>query len=150
MKSFVASGQNCIRSATMCMERLVGRGHRRMPVLNESTENKGRFTHSMPRPFRPSAMPCREGFRMCLSHLIYTVRPCLIHTCHAIPDHAVLLKATAQHGHRERACGQTARVRLLPTITRSSAKLSSDAYQLQMPVASVKPNTVCHGRGKEC
>jgi hypothetical protein len=22
---------------------------------------------------------------MCLSHLIYTVRPCLIHTCHAIP-----------------------------------------------------------------
>ena len=22
---------------------------------------------------------------MCLSHLIYTVRPCLIHTCHAMP-----------------------------------------------------------------
>ena len=39
---------------------------------------------------------------MCLSHLIYTVRSCLIHTCHAIPmpcsDHAVLLKATTQHG----------------------------------------------------
>ena len=39
---------------------------------------------------------------MCLSHLIYTVRPCLIHTCHAMPmpcsDNAVLLKATAQHG----------------------------------------------------
>ena len=39
---------------------------------------------------------------MCLSHLIDTVRPCLIHTCHAMPmpcsDHAVLLKATAQHG----------------------------------------------------
>jgi hypothetical protein len=31
------------------------------------------------------AMPCREEFRMCLSHLIYTVRPCLIHTCHAMP-----------------------------------------------------------------
>ena len=49
---------------------------------------------------------------MCLSHLIYTVRPCLIHTCHAMPmpcsDHAVLDKATAQHGRRERAvlcCG---------------------------------------------
>ena len=28
-------------------------------------------------------MPCRYRFRMCLSHLIYTVRPCLIHTCHA-------------------------------------------------------------------
>ena len=39
---------------------------------------------------------------MCLSHLIYTVRPCLIHTFHVIPmpcsDHAVLFKATAQHG----------------------------------------------------
>ena len=44
---------------------------------------------------------------MCLSHLIYTVQPCLIHTCHTTPtpysDHAVLLKATAQHGRRETA-----------------------------------------------
>jgi len=32
-------------------------------------------------------LPCRagKGFRICLSHLIYTVRPCLIHTCHAMP-----------------------------------------------------------------
>jgi hypothetical protein len=44
--------------------------------------------------------------------LIYTVRPCLIHTCHAMPmpcsDHAVLLKATAQHGRLSTAmlcCG---------------------------------------------
>ena len=57
-------------------------------------------------------MPCRQGFRMCLSYLIYTVRPRLIHTCHAAPmpcsDHAVLLKATAQHGRLETAvlcCG---------------------------------------------
>jgi hypothetical protein len=39
---------------------------------------------------------------MCLSHLIYTVQPCLNHTCHAAPmpcsDHAVLLKATAHDG----------------------------------------------------
>ena len=61
-------------------------------------------------PFPCHAMPL--GFRMCLSHLIYTVRPCLIHTCHAMPmpcpDHAVLLKVTAQHGRRETAvlcCG---------------------------------------------
>ena len=56
----------------------------------------------MPRPCRSPAMPCRWGLRMCLFHLIYTVLPCLIHTCHAMPmpcsDHAVLLKATAQHG----------------------------------------------------
>ena len=47
-------------------------------------------------------MPGRYAFRMCFSNLIYTVRPCLVHTCHAMPmpcsDHAVLLNATAQHG----------------------------------------------------
>jgi len=49
---------------------------------------------------------------MCLSHLIYTVRPCLIHTYHAMPmpccDHAALLKATVQHGRLSTAvlcCG---------------------------------------------
>ena len=49
---------------------------------------------------------------MCLSHLIYTVRSCLIHTFHAMPmpcsDHAVLPKATAQHGRLSTAvlcCG---------------------------------------------
>jgi hypothetical protein len=49
---------------------------------------------------------------MCLSQSIYTVRPCLIHICHAVPmpcsDHAVLLKATAQHGRLSTAmlcCG---------------------------------------------
>jgi hypothetical protein len=64
---------------------------------------------------------------MCLSHLIYTVRSFLIRTCHAMPmpcsDHAVLLKATAQHGLRETACGLPARVRLLPATTRSSTKI---------------------------
>ena len=49
---------------------------------------------------------------MCVSHLIYTVRPCLIHTCHAMPMpcsvHPAFLKATAQHGRLSRAvlcCG---------------------------------------------
>ena len=63
---------------------------------------KRRFTHSMPRPCRSPAMPCRQEFRMCLFHLLYTVRPCLIYTWDAAPmpcsDHAVLLKATAQRG----------------------------------------------------
>jgi hypothetical protein len=64
---------------------------------------------------------------MCLSHLIYTVQPCLIHTCHAAPipcsDHAVLLKATAQHVRRETACGLPAHVRPLPANTRSSTRV---------------------------
>jgi hypothetical protein len=83
-----------------------------------------RFTHTKPCPCRSPAMPCRWGFRICLSHLIYTVRPCLIHTCHAAPMlcSAVLSKATAQHGSRETACGPPARVRLLPATTRSCTK----------------------------
>jgi len=64
---------------------------------------------------------------MCLSHLIYTVRPCLVHTCHATPmscpDHAVLLKTTAQHVRRETACRLPARFQLLPATTRSSTKV---------------------------
>jgi hypothetical protein len=72
-------------------------------------------------------MPCRSGFRMRLSRLIYTVRPRLIHTAHAslmlCSDHAVLLKATAQQVRRETACGLPARVRLLPATTRSSSQV---------------------------
>jgi hypothetical protein len=64
---------------------------------------------------------------MCLSNLIYTVRPCLIHTYNAAPmpcsNHAVLLKATAQDGRRVTACGRPARVRLLPATTRISTKV---------------------------
>ena len=64
---------------------------------------------------------------MCLSRLIYTVRPCLIHTCHAAPmpcsDYALLLKATAEDGRRETAFGRPARLRLLPATTRSSTKV---------------------------
>ena len=39
--------------------------------------------HVAPMPFPCHAVSLR--FRMCLSHLIYTVRPCLIHTCYAAP-----------------------------------------------------------------
>jgi hypothetical protein len=56
----------------------------------------------MPRPCRSLAMPCRQVFRLCLPHLIYTVRPCLIHICHAAPvpchDHAVLKASSQGHG----------------------------------------------------
>jgi hypothetical protein len=38
-------------------------------------------------------------------------------------DHAVLLKATAQHVRGETACALLARVRLLPANTRSSTKV---------------------------
>jgi hypothetical protein len=77
--------------------------------------------HAVPLPRRAA-----KGWE-CLSHLIYTVRPCLIHSCHAAPmpcsDHAVLLKATAQDGHRETACGWPARIWLLSATMRSSTKV---------------------------
>jgi len=64
---------------------------------------------------------------MSLSHLIYTVRLCLIHTCYAAPmpcsDHAILLKAQARQGRLLTACGLPARVRLHPATTWSSTKI---------------------------
>jgi hypothetical protein len=75
-------------------------------------------------------MPCRAAKGLeCLSHLTHTVRPCLIHTCHAAPmpcsDHAVLFQ-----GH------STARpVGYLPAfgffrLTRGvPRRLLSEAYQ---------------------
>jgi hypothetical protein len=116
--------------------------------IGDKHGSKGGFPHSMPRPCRSPAMPCCQGFRMCLSHLIYIVRPCLIHTCHAslmpCSHHAIHLKVTAQC--RRDGLG-AASVRHLPAITRSSTKLLSGAYQSQMHVATMKPN-VHHGRGK--
>jgi hypothetical protein len=93
----------------------------------------------MPRPCHSPAISCRYGFRLCISHLIYT--------CHAAPvpchDHAVL-KATYQGhgtarlgrgmgmawhvwisiGRPQTACGRPARFRLLPATTRSSTKVA--------------------------
>jgi len=64
---------------------------------------------------------------MYLSHFVFTVWPCLIHICHAMPmpcsNYAVLVKATAQHICQETACGLPARVRLLPATMWSSLKI---------------------------
>ena len=64
---------------------------------------------------------------MYLSRLIYTVRLCLIDTCHAAPtprsNHAFLLNATAQHIRRQTARELPAHNRLLPLTTWSSTKV---------------------------
>jgi len=50
--------------------------------------------------------------------------PCQAHVAPmSCSDHAVLLKATAQRGRRETACGLPAHVRLLPATTPSSTKI---------------------------
>jgi hypothetical protein len=70
---------------------------------------------------------------MCLFQLIYTVRPCLIHTCHAAPmpcsDHAVLLKATAKHGRRETAGGPCPRSASSGYHAEFHEDFLSEAYQ---------------------
>jgi hypothetical protein len=64
----------------------------------------------------------------CLSHLIYTVRPCLIHTCHS---HAMLSPCRSSQGHGT-AC--PSRDGLWVTCPRSAssgyhAKFHEDCYQ---------------------
>jgi len=69
---------------------------------------------------------------MCLSHLIYTVLPCLIHACHAEPmprsDHALLLNATAQCHRQEMACGRPAHLGFFLLPRGVPGKLLSEAY----------------------
>ena len=96
--------------------------------LRSVTESrKGRFTHSMPCPCHAHAvpLPCRAA--KCLEYVfpIWFTQCGRVWFTLAMPcsDHAVLLKATAQHGHRQTACGLPARVRLLPATTRSSTKI---------------------------
>ena len=93
---------------------------------------------------------------MCLSHLIYTVRPCLIHTCHAMPmpcsDHAVLLKATAQHGRRETAvlcCGleKNGMVGAWHGHGMASVNQTRPHCVNQMGKTHSKPLAARHGRG---
>jgi hypothetical protein len=50
-------------------------------------------------PFCSPAMSCCQAFRLCFFHLIYTVRCCLIHTCHAILKATSQSHNTVRHGH---------------------------------------------------
>jgi hypothetical protein len=74
--------------------------------------NTCKVNSHMTYPAHAAPLPCRVAKDLdCLSHLIYTVRPCLIHTYHAMPMLRPcraptmpfwkrLLKATAQHSRR--------------------------------------------------
>ena len=96
---------------------------------------------------------------MCLSHLIYTVRPCLIHTCHAatIPcsDHAVLLKATAQHGCLSTAalcCGleRNGMVGVWNGRGMTSVNQTRPHCVNRMRKTHSKPLAARYGRGRAC
>ena len=86
-------------------------------------------------------MPCRWRFGMCLSHLIYTVQPCLIHTCHAMlrPCRSSQGHGTARPSRQPVGCLLAfGFFRLTHGVPRSTLP---EAYQSQMQVASVKPNS---------
>ena len=82
-------------------------------------------------PFPCHAVPLRV--KMCLSQLIYVVRPRLIHICHAAPvpcsDHAVLLKATTQHGRRQRPVSYLPALGFFRLPRGVPRRLISEAYQ---------------------
>jgi hypothetical protein len=108
-------------------------------------------------PCHSPAMPFCYGFREWLSHLIYTVWPCLIHTYHAVPlpcHKYAFLKATSQgHGRvtEWEQCGNSMLATCLPAFgvfllpCGVPRRLSSEACQSQMQVVSVKESNVCHG-----
>jgi hypothetical protein len=94
-----------------------------------------------------------------LSHLIYTVRPCLIHTYHAdpLPYHKYAFHGRFLAGSRqgdgmrtawERHVGDLPAIGVFLLPRGDPERLFSEAYQSQMQVASVKQNKVCHGRGE--
>jgi hypothetical protein len=88
----------------------------------------------MPCPSRAHAvpLPCRAAKGLECVFPIYLHSAAV--SCHAAPMpcsyHAVFLKATAQHGRRETACGLPARVRLLLATTQSSTKTVIRSIQI--------------------
>ena len=67
-----------------CLKKYIVDGKREGKMEGEG--RRGRRLKAYPHiTCRSSAMPCHRVFRTCLSHLIYTVRPSLVHTCHAAP-----------------------------------------------------------------
>jgi len=100
---------------------------------------KGLFTHSMPCPFRshaaPMPFPCRAhavSLPCRAAKSLERVFPILFTHCGRVwftlampcPCRAhVMLLPCRSRPRRETACGQSARVRLLPITTRSSTKI---------------------------
>jgi hypothetical protein len=82
-------------------------------ALCRNATSKGRFTDSMP-------CPCRAGKGLDCVFPIWCTQCGRVWFTLAMPcsDHAVLLKATAQHVRRETASGLLASGRLLPATTK--------------------------------
>ena len=110
--------------------------------------SKGRFTYSMPCPCRAAkglecVFPIR--FTQCCRVWFTLAMPC---PCHALtmpffsrPRHSTSIE--------RRPVGYLSAFGFFRLPRGAPRRLLSKAYQSHMQVASVKPNKVCHGRGKE-
>jgi hypothetical protein len=128
-----------------------------MPVDYFPLQLKGRFTHSMPCPCRGHAvpLPCRAAkglecvfpiwFTQC-SRVWFTLampRPC------PAPTTPFFSRPRHRTAVERRPVGDRPAFDLFRLPRGVLRRLLSEAYQSQMQVSSVKPNNVCHGRGKE-
>ena len=95
-------------------------------------------------------------FRICLSHLIYTVRPCLIHTYHAMPClcHAPTMPFFSRPQHstavsRRPCCGleKNGMVRAWHGHGMASVNQTRPHCVNQMGKTHSKPLAARHGRG---
>ena len=86
---------------------------------------------------------------MCLSHLIYTARPCLIHTCHA---HAMLRPCRSSQGHstaRPSRNGRAVALRRTAWSEHGMANVNQTRPRCvnQMGKTHSEPPAARHGRG---
>jgi hypothetical protein len=119
--------------------------------------SKGRFTYSMPCPYRAHAvpLPCHAAkglecvfpiwFTQCGRVWFTLAVPC--------PCPAPTMPFFSRPQHRTAAERWPVGYRPAFTFFRQPRgvpqRLLSEAYQSQTQVASVKPNNICHGRGNE-
>jgi hypothetical protein len=89
---------------------------------------------------------------MCFSHLIYTVPPCLIHTCHPIPCHAPTMPFFSRPQHstaveRRPCCAVVLRRTAWSEHGMASVNQTRPNCVNQMGKTHSKPLAARHGRG---
>ena len=122
------------------------------PILHVGTIRvktvKGRFTHSMPRPCRAAkGLECvfPIWFTQCGRVWLTLAVPC---PCHA-PTITFFSRPRHSTSVERWPVGYLPAFGFFRLPGGVPRRLLSEAYQSQMQEASVKPNNVCHGRGKE-
>ena len=110
--------------------------------------SKGRFTHSMPCPCHAAkGLECvfPIWFTQC-GRVWFTLA--MPRSCYA-PTMPFFSRPRHNTAAERRPVGYLPAFGFFRLPRGVPRRLSSEAHQSQMQVASVKPNTVCHGRGKE-